>query len=237
MSPYFEDFDKELSQGLKEAANSIVSPDRNEVWTGISREIGILIVLLTGLFAVAGDYALADFRFFQTIKSIVSNVVNISGVTRTANEVPDVGSQINQNIEEKSGEKALFSIDEARQSLDYDIAVPGYVPASYTLEGVSIRENKNSLSPVELHYIDSVSGKELIVDENPIRQVTSFSYNFRSNDAENSTVEINEYEATLIYFEKTGGRKLLWQTSETYYILSASLNEEEIVKVAESLNK
>ncbi len=66
---------------------------------------------------------------------------------------------------------------------------------------------------------------------------TSFSYNFRSNQAESSTVKINEYEATLIYFEKTGLRKLLWQTPDRYYIISASLSEENILKVAKSLGK
>ncbi len=252
MKHYFDSFDAELSQGLQEAASRIVSPDKDEVWADISRKIeginrkegipvlkklaaaaAVLILLLTGVFAAAGDYALADFRFFKTIKSVFSNVVSISGVTRTDNEVPTVS---NQNIVENNDEKALCSLEEARQSLDYDIAVPGYIPTSYTLDRVFIRENKNSLSPVELHYKDSVSGNELIIDESPISQATSFSYNFRSNDAETSTVQVSEYEATLIYFKNTGIRKLLWQTQDKYYIVSADLDEKEIMAVASSLD-
>lgn len=141
----------------------------------------------------------------------------------------------NQNIEEKDGVKALSSLEEARHSVGYAIALPGYVPASYTLSGVIIREIDDPMSPVELHYMDAVSGNELIVEEKPIDQTSSFSYNFRSNDAQTSTLNINENEATLIYLENTGFRKLLWQTQETYYIVSASLNEEEIIKVAQSL--
>ncbi len=253
MKPYFDSFDEKLSQGLQDAANSIALPDRDQVWAEISAKLegnsrktgipafrklaasaAILTLLLTGMFTVAGDQVLADFRFFQTIKSFFSNAGNISGVTRTGDKVPAVG---NQNIAEKSGEKALCSLEEARQLLDYAIAVPGYVPASYTLSGVLIREKENSLSPVELHYVESESGNVLIVEETLINQTSSFSYNFRSNEAETSAVEVNEYDATLIYFENTGVRKLLWQTTEKYYIVSANLDEEAINEVARSLGK
>jgi hypothetical protein len=44
-------------------------------------------------------------------------------------------------------------------------------------------------------------------------------------------------EAALIYFEKTDRRKLLWQTSQMYFIVSAGLSEEEIIKMGESLGK
>jgi sarcosine oxidase gamma subunit len=39
------------------------------------------------------------------------------------------------------------------------------------------------------------------------------------------------------YFEKTGLRKLLWQTPDRYYIISANISEEDILKVAKSLGK
>ncbi len=250
MKTYFDDFDRELSQGLKETANSIIPPDKDQVWSDISREIesinnktnisifkklaaaaAILMVLLTGLLAV-GDNALADFRFFRAIKSVINNVVSISGVTQTNNSIPVID---NTNIEQNGNNKDLYSLEEARHLLDYEIVLPGYIPATYTLYGIYIR-GLDSLSPAELHYVDSI-GNELIIDENLIDQPTSFSYNFRSNEAESSTVKINEYEATLIYFEKTGLRKLLWQTPDRYYIISASLSEEDILKLAKSLGK
>ncbi len=254
MNLYFNSFDEELAQKLQTAANSIVPPDRDEVWAKISADIeesnrkagipvfrkfaavaAVLILLLTAVFTV-GDYVLADFRFFQTIKSAFCNVVNISGVTQTRDETPAVGDQKNENKDEQDGENALCSLGEARQTLNYNIAVPNYVPASYTLNGVFIKDKNSNLSPVELHYIDSVTGNELIVDECPISQVTSFSFNFRSNDAKTLNVEINEYEATLIYFDNTDLRILLWQTPERYYIVTANLDEEEIIEVAKSLD-
>ena len=39
MKTYFDDFDRELSQSLKEAANSVITPDKDQVWSDISREI------------------------------------------------------------------------------------------------------------------------------------------------------------------------------------------------------
>ncbi len=252
MKHYFDSFENELAQGLKEAASRMVPPDKDEVWADISRKIEAInkkkgipafkkfavaavltIFFLAGVFAVASDHALADFRFFQTIKSVFRNVVSISGATRADNEIPVVSKQ---DMVENTGEKALYSLKETQKLLEYDIAVPAYVPSSYTLNGVFVRENKNRLSPVELHYIDSISGNEMIIDESPISQTASFSYNFRSNDTDTSTVQVSGYEATLVYFQNTEGRRLLWQTSDKYYIISAGLDEEEIMAVAESLD-
>lgn len=253
MKPYMDSFERELSQVLKESAGRILTPDKKEVWAEIEREIqgnhkktaapvfkklaavaAILIFLLTGVLFITGDYALADLRFFQTIKSVFGNVVNISGASHSGNKVP-----VNEKraIDEKTDEKILYSIKEAGKSLAYEIAVPGYVPEAYELAGVFVREVTDSLSPVELHYIDASSGKEIIIDENPINTVTAFSYNFRSNNAQMSTVQLNESEATLLYFEKTGIRKLFWQTSQMYYIVSAGLSEEELIKLGEALDK
>lgn len=250
MNPFLDNFDTEITLGLEEAAQNIVAPDRDQVWSdilneieGINRKAGnhnlrkcavavaLFTILITGLFAVADDDALADLRLFQTIKSVISNVVSISGVTRTSDEVPVI---ITHNPDADNSEMDLYTIEQAQQFLAYDIAIPDYVPPTYTLSGVFIREKNDNLSPAELRYIDP-SGVELIVDENPVSQVTSFSYSFRNNDAEHSAVRVNDCEATLIYFKKTGLRKLLWESSDKYYIISASIAEREILKVAESL--
>jgi hypothetical protein len=252
MKPYMDSFEREFSQELKESADKIVPPDKNEVWAEIEREIqrnhkkpvipafkkllavaSLFIFFLTGVLVVTGDYVLADLRIFQTIKSVFGNVVSISGVSHSGNEVP-----VNKyhGIDEKSAEKKMYSIKEARQLLAYEIVIPGYVPEAYELAGVFVREETDRLSPVELHYIDPAE-KAIVINENPIDANTAFSYNFRSNNAQVSTVQLNESEATLVYSEKTGLRKLFWQTSQMYYIVSGAISEEEIIKVGESLDK
>ena len=253
MSPYMDSFEKELSRVLKESADRIAPPDTNEVWAEIERKIQeknkkpavpvfkkfaaavvLLIFLLTAVLSVTGDYALADFKFFQTVKSVVGNVVNISGVSHGGRELP---ADSNPEINGMTGEKKLCSLEEAQNLLAYEIAVPGYVPEAYELAGVFVREETDTLSPVELHYIDSSSGKEIEIDENPINRGSAFSYNFRSNDAQMSTIKLNKSEATLIYFKKTDRRKLLWQTSQMYFIVSAGLSEEEIIKLGKLLGE
>jgi len=74
-----------------------------------------------------------------------------------------------------------------------------------------------------LHAKRKKGKKSLVINENHIVRITAFSYNFRSNDA-----ETNGSEATLIYFKTTDIRKVIWQTSQMYYIIEDTLTEEEI---------
>ncbi len=196
--------------------------------------MALVLILSGGLFIGAGDHVIADLRFFQTIKTLAGNVASIAGVARTGNNVPTHG---NQGAEEKMIEKELSTLKKARELLAYDILVPEYIPEDYALKGVYITEKADALSPLELHYLHSESGKILTIDETPASKVSSFSYNYRSNDAELSNVQINGSEATLIFFPKTGVRRLIWQTSAIYFMVSGDLCAEEICKVAESLTR
>lgn len=253
MNRSMDSFDKELSKALKEFASSISAPDKDEVWAEILQEtksktfkpktpifkkwaiaMTIILILLGGLFANTGNHAVADFRFFQIIKTVIGNVASIAGVARTGNNVPALG---NQGVEETITKKSLCTLKEAQESLSYDILLPKYVPEAYALIGVYISEKKDTLSSIELHYLHSESGKELVIDETPASRISAFSYNYRSNDAEQSNVQINGCEATLIFFQKTGVRRLIWQTSTMYFMVSSDLNEEEITNVSESLSQ
>ncbi|MBC7076669.1 MAG: DUF4367 domain-containing protein, partial [Syntrophomonadaceae bacterium] len=132
-------------------------------------------------------------------------------------------------------EKEFYSLDKAQQLLGYNIVLPKFLPEGYELAGIFVRQENDSMSPVDLHYNDNHGEESLIINENPIVNATAFSYNFRNNDAETRTVNINSSEATLIYFEATGIRKIIWQTTQMYYVIEGSLTEEEIIKIAKSI--
>jgi len=128
-------------------------------------------------------------------------------------------------------------LDKAQQLLGYNIVLPKFLPEGYELAGIFVRQENDSMSPVDLHYNDNHGEESLIINENPIVNATAFSYNFRNNDAETRTVNINSSEATLIYFEATGIRKIIWQTTQMYYVIEGSLIEEEIIKIAKSIDQ
>jgi len=244
-------FDKKLSVELRKAAEEITPPDKAEVWTEIEKEIKafikrqkapilkkyisaaiVLILLFASVFLVAGNDLYAESSFFQTVKSVLNNIVNISGSGQTGNEVPVENSPVEIN---SVREKEFYSLDKAQQLLGYNIVLPKFLPEGYELAGIFVRQENDSMSPVDLHYNDNHGEESLIINENPIVNATAFSYNFRNNDAETRTVNINSSEATLIYFEATGIRKIIWQTTQMYYVIEGGLIEEEIIKIAKSI--
>jgi len=119
--------------------------------------------------------------------------------------------------------------------LDYKIDLPTYITDGYQLTGVFIRDKDTKMSSVELKYEAGKDGAFFTIEETPVTRPTAFSFNFRKNDAEVKTVDLNGFEATLIYFKKNGTRQLMWHTPVMYYNISGPLAEEEIINVGGSI--
>jgi hypothetical protein len=91
------------------------------------------------------------------------------------------------------------------------------------------------MSPVQLLFNDIQFNNSMTIDQQPIIQSTAFTHNFRKNDTEVKTLELNGFEATLIYFNRTGTRQLMWQSPAMYYLISGPLSEDEIIRIGRSI--
>jgi len=249
MSEYKDEFDIYFSEQIKKIADDIKPPDKKRIWENIKKELNIykqrkkqmwkrralavaavLIVFFIGFAAGAGNSAFAGHGFFKTIKSFFGNVVNISGITQTGQDLSREQEEINA-----VGEKNYYTLDEAQKMLDYKIDLPTYITDGYQLAGVFVRDKDTRMSSVELKYEAGKDGAFFTIEETPVTRPTAFSFNFRNNDAEVKTVDLNGFEATLIYFKKNGTRQLMWHTPAMYYNVSGPLAEEEIINVGGSI--
>lgn len=249
MSEYKDEFDIYFSEQIKKIADDITPPDKKRIWENIKKELNIykkrkkqmwvkraltaaavLIVFFIGFAAGTGNSAFADHGFFKTIKSFFGNVVNISGITQTSQDLSQEQEEINV-----VGEKNYYTLDDAQKMLDYKIGLPTYVTDGYRLAGVFIRDKDTRMSSVELKYESGENGASFTIEETPVTRSTAFSFNFRKNDAEVKTLDLNGFEATLIYFKKNASRQLMWHTPTMHYNICGSLTEEEIINIGGSI--
>jgi hypothetical protein len=251
MKEYKDEFDIYFSEQIRKIADDIVSPDKKRIWPKIKKELNVskkvkkqvwvkrtlaaaavLLVFFMGFVAGTGNNAFAGHGFFKTIKSFFGNVVNISGITQTGNDLLHGQEETNA-----VSEKTYRSPVEAQKMLDYEIVFPAYIPDGYRLSGVFIRDENSRMSSIELKYEASNDDRYFTIEETPVTKPTAFSYNFRKNNTDVKTVYLNGIEATLIWFKKNDTRQLLWHTPVMYYNISGSLAEEEIISIGKSINK
>ncbi|MCF6097769.1 DUF4367 domain-containing protein [Thermovorax subterraneus] len=127
---------------------------------------------------------------------------------------------------------AQDSVQEAFWAVGFQIAVPEYLPKGYDFYGAKIPDGgKDS---VILIYKKGTE-EELRIEEFSTVRESAFSHNFRINDAEIKDLSIKGSEATLIHFNKSGLRQLLYEKGSIYFIITGRLSEEDIIRVAESM--
>ncbi|MDK2879326.1 MAG: hypothetical protein PWR06_2042 [Thermoanaerobacteraceae bacterium] len=91
------------------------------------------------------------------------------------------------------------------------------------------------MSSIELKYEASNNDRYFTIEETPVTRPTAFFYNFRKNDTDVKTVDLNDFEATLIWFKDNDTRQLLWHTPAMLYSISGPLAEEEIISIGKSI--
>ncbi|RKL61731.1 DUF4367 domain-containing protein [Thermoanaerobacteraceae bacterium SP2] len=249
MKEYKDEFDMYFSEQIKKISDDIISPDKKRIWLKIKKELNVskkvkkqvwvkrtlaaaavLLVFFMGFVAGTGNSAFAGHGFFKTIKSFFGNVVNISGITQTGNDLLHGQEETNA-----VSEKTYRSPVEAQKMLDYEIVFPAYIPDGYRLSGVFIRDENSRMSSIELKYEASNNDRYFTIEETPVTKPTAFSYNFRKNNTDVKTVYLNGIEATLIWFKKNDTRQLLWHTPAMFYSISGPLAEEEIISIGKSI--
>ncbi|MDG5790164.1 DUF4367 domain-containing protein [Evansella sp. AB-P1] len=154
---------------------------------------------------------------------------NVGGSSDTPSTPPKV-EQHNADISEK-----IVSLDEAKQLVNFDIAIPDYLPAEYHLQNVTVHliENERSNSIV-LNYISS-RNEELTIEQVNGESGVAFYHGFNNENMELTELTINSLPATIIKL-KDDSKKLYWISSdEIVFTIQGFLNEKELIRIVESI--
>ncbi len=118
---------------------------------------------------------------------------------------------------------------------DYNIDLPGYVPEGYKFIGMYMRNTASRMSPVQLLFGNNQNDDYITIDQKPVTKPSSFIHNFRNNDAGVKQVDINGYQAVLVYFKNNDTRQLMWQSPAIYFMTSGPITEEDIINLGSSM--
>ncbi|MFZ3384677.1 MAG: DUF4367 domain-containing protein [Candidatus Methanoperedens sp.] len=114
------------------------------------------------------------------------------------------------------------TLDEARNSVNFSVAVPSYLPEGYILDRVTVFEYDTTQS-VSITY---KNGEEAL----SVYEVTKSAY---TPNGKFETVKINGVEAR--YKDSDFGRTLSWPWKGSDISVYGKISKEELIKVAESI--
>ncbi|WP_028308346.1 DUF4367 domain-containing protein [Desulfitibacter alkalitolerans] len=169
--------------------------------------------------------------FIEKIRTTIDGITSIN-ITTSTNEQTSTEEGTPINPLGVTTEKDLLSMDEASQMVKYPINMPSYVPLGFMFDGIYIDDPQSISTSIEIHFSTADVNDKLIVTQIPTTGATSFSHNVRGS-IEEKTIAVNGSDATLIVFEDRV--QMIWQYKTFVFIISGNINEEEIIKMAESI--
>ncbi|WP_028306325.1 DUF4367 domain-containing protein [Desulfitibacter alkalitolerans] len=193
----------------------------------------LILILFSSIFVSFNNQAVANFWFLEKIKTTIDEITSISITTSKQEQPESQDKNIEDNTVTVTIEKKLLSLEEASQLVSYPIVLPTYIPSGYSLNGVYLDNPESKTTSIELQYSTPGIEEKLIINQIPTNNSTGFSHNFRGTDVQEKTVLINNNEATLLTFNNR--LQLIWQYKTFLYIITGAINEDEIIKMAESI--
>jgi outer membrane lipoprotein-sorting protein len=146
-------------------------------------------------------------------------------------EIPE-GAEVTEIDDLEDLLPVSMALDEAQEISEFEILVPSYVSEGYELDHVSYSKNSlvsNLKESITLFY--SNEEEQILVSEN-------FYEGEKETDSlsilESETVSVNGEDADL-YSMYGDSLMLQWETDDAILSISASLDRDEIIKIAESM--
>lgn len=242
-----EKFDLLLEEAVREHIDNTTVPPSEEEWEKLlvklrkekkkaifHKAIPIIAAafFIISLSLIFGFYEPAKLYASKLIKSIEQITADTFTLYKGAglNNGNIANAELNYNDDPRLGE--------AQKNVFFKILLPEYLPAEYKLEKVEwvkVSENQQS---VILFYASSQTA-----DKNDFIQIMQESIpletNLRINIKKDEQtvikhIDINGTEAILVIYDN-GVKKLLWDVSNINYKIDGTLDEPELVKLAQSM--
>jgi hypothetical protein len=243
---YIEHLIKEaVRKDFENAPEPLLS--KEETWRNIQKELGyrkpsiwsfrsigitaasliVILVLLQPQGATAFDW-FSDF-FIKTEGKVTSLMGSIGDTSGPDGDKPSLEVQ---KIETEYRIERM-SLAEAEEIAIFDIVIPQYLPPGYSLQDLSVQvEDDVRSSLIILHYLNGEG--EISIRETFIQEQAGYSIGVDSEDTIIKEVKIKGEKGALFIF-KDDSIKLSWVRHNIHYILDATVEAEEVIKIAESM--
>lgn len=246
-----EQADNMLKRSIDNELDKIMVPNMDDIWANIESHLkdnnkkqkvtkyikrhnklisSLIFILVTSLFFLKATPS--DSRLIKMLNSIVSTKngqLSIDLNTKTLNE--DDKSGISGTF--KSPIEYMLTFEELKNIENIDVKIPNYIPHGYEFHNALLLEQDENVLMIEMVYIN-LDNKTINLKQEPMYENQSHSINLDSNNIQYKEIVKDNIKYYLIIHDNR--LKLMWSRHETKYTITASLKEEEILKIALNIN-
>lgn len=236
------DTDTLIEIAYKAKYNNIKCPPKDEIWSNIKKELvkkqkrsikrrnlvaSVIILIFTGFFFVSGPTYVGAFanKIIKSIINITDNTFNIS--KKVSLEADDIGKEFDDP-----------RLAETQSIINFELAVPRYMPKDYYLEKINVLNNNKQQEVVSLYYTVDKEDEEkefIQIDQESDPHSTSISLNLlREPNTEMKEIKVHGTEYVLILY-KNEFCKLMWDKGNVSYTIHGKISEDEMLKIAQSM--
>lgn len=200
------------------------SPKKNQRRMPFRLLIAVAVIIVFGSLLYLPDDAIG-------IKNRAINLfVSDSGLN--LNLQRDGQNSPNQN-ELQSGNPVVLTLEEAKRVSPFNVSVPSILPQGTRLEKIELQKLGDPVALISIYYI----GKDfdlIIRQKNVIGETVSVNQNFRQGETNAKELKVKGVNAVL-FINTNGNKKLVFINNGVEIKIEATLSEEEIIRVAESM--
>lgn len=232
------DIDALITEALQEKFDNIACQPSEETWDMILKSVRKnrrqeIIKKLRPAFAV-GVLIFLTVLFINFQKPImafadkvIKSIEQISGDTLKINK-----SVMNNDNVQKSDDPRL---DEAKKEVSFQLLLPGYIPEGYILKDVEAHNTYKERESVIFHYSNTNDVKKYIaITQQSFPPGTNVTMNIQKNeDTIIKHMDVDDIEYTLVDYGINV--KLIWDIGNVSYKIDGNINEEDVMKIAESM--
>ncbi|UOQ49247.1 DUF4367 domain-containing protein [Gracilibacillus caseinilyticus] len=236
LKEHYQNINDSRSRSLKEKSwehiSKELSKNRTRTPSKAILAVATIMVILIGAACLQTNQVQA-FDWFVNI--FVTDNGNSTQITQTTNEETEEGlpDMSNITVEEVEQKEYKVSFEKAQSMTQFYISKPTYLPETYELAEVKVIELDSVVSDVSLRFVDA-NGELLSLTQSYQPNEFASAKVVDNQDTNVKNVPLSDGEARLVEF-KDGIRQIIWSTPHMNWLLEGAISEQEIIKVAESL--
>lgn len=171
-------------------------------------------------------------KYFSVIQGKITHLMGSSGQSESSGDQPPLQNQF--SVVQDNMHNEQMSLEEAQKHAKFEIKIPKYIPDGYELKDVTILVTDHQKSnAIELNYI---KGSEVLsIKEMFVESQMGYGTTFDNEDVKIKEVNIKNRKGTLLTF-KNESNQLIWDAPRYHFELRGKITEDEIIKIAESID-
>ncbi|MDI6710782.1 MAG: DUF4367 domain-containing protein [Bacillota bacterium] len=241
MNEYQDQVDKILQAYVRRRMHGGDPPGAEEMWRRFQRTrqrvrrrrfVKVIAVAAVAACLVIGSLALAFPQELRALGERISSVRivlqgNQGSIRQT--QVHDPARSAPDELQDSS----YLSAEELKKELpSFPLMGPRYVPEGYVFRGYSLTMLGKQNQQITSHYEND--GRFLTITQEPVLDYAETQW-FDTDDTKVSDVTVQGVPGKLLLRQKDGWAKVIWSKGNIRYEVAASIPDEEILKVAGSM--